>query len=71
MLGAIEVELVGTNVDWRDVLLAVIGPVLISGAAVFAAITARKSAPERQEEQLEHDTQRQKEALAHDLERQI
>jgi hypothetical protein len=70
MLGVIEVNLVGTDVDWLDILLAIIGPILISGAAVFAAVTARKSAIERQEEQLEHDTQRQKEALAHDLKRQ-
>jgi hypothetical protein len=70
MLGAIKVELAGTDIGWLEILLAIIGPVLIAGAAVFAAITARRSAIERQEKQLEHDTQRQEEALAHDLERQ-
>jgi hypothetical protein len=70
MIGAIEVDLVGESA-WSVLLpflSAFLGAILIAGAAVFAARTARESAFERQEEQLTHDTQRQKEALAHDRE---
>lgn len=69
MLGALEVELVGTK-DAVGILLVIFGPLLIASAAVIAALVARKTANERQAEQLAHDTKRQKEQLAHDTERQ-
>jgi hypothetical protein len=68
MIAALAVEIVGDEGGWPHIALAVIGPVLIAGAAVFAAMTARRSAIERQEEQLAHDTERQEKALAHDRE---
>jgi hypothetical protein len=72
MAAAIGVELVGgggllgTLVEIAEVL----GPFLIAGAAAFAARTARKSAFERQREQLGHDSERQEKVLARDRERQ-
>lgn len=69
MRAAIEVKLVGAD-DALAVFLAVLGPLLIAGAAVIAALVARRTANERQQEQLAHDTERQKEQLAHDTERQ-
>jgi hypothetical protein len=65
MVGALEVELIG-NGEGLSTFLTVLGPVLIASAAVAAAFIARKTANERQEKQLAHDTERQEVALAHD-----
>lgn len=66
MMGVLDVRIVSDEGEALHVLLTLIGPLLISGAAVFAARTARNSAAERQQRQLTHDTERQEEALAHD-----
>lgn len=66
MIAILDVHLVGGESDVLHVVLAIIGPLFISGAAVFAARTARDSAADRQEKQLAHDTRRQEEALTHD-----
>ena len=68
MIAALDVNLVGGESEALHILLAVVGPILIAGAAVFAARTARNSANERQQRQLAHDTDRQETALGHDRE---
>ncbi len=68
MFAVLAVELVGGEEEWLHIVSSVVGPVLIAGAAVFAAKTARRSAFERQEEQLAHDTERQEKSLTHDRE---
>lgn len=69
MPSALKVELVGGD-GALAIFLAVLGPSLIAGAAVVAALVARRTANERQAEQLRHDTERQQEQLEHDSERQ-
>lgn len=66
MIAVLDVHLVGGESEILHIFLTIVGPLLISGAAVFAARTARDSAAERQERQLAHDTKRQEEALEHD-----
>jgi hypothetical protein len=66
--GAIEVTLVGGESTALHVFLALAGSVVIAAAAVAAAMIARKTANERQQEQLAHDTLRQERALEHDRE---
>lgn len=68
MRSVIEVTLVGGESTALNVFLALAGPLLIASAAITAAVIARKTANERQQEQLAHDTLRQERALAHDRE---
>src|SRR4051794_15183673 len=68
-MGVVKVELVGEG-GLLGVFVSVLGPLLIAGAAVLAALVARKTANERQAEQLAHDSERQREQLRHDSARQ-
>lgn len=68
-MAALKVELVGVS-DGLTIALSVFGPLLIASAAVIAALVARRTANERQAEQLLHDTERQREQLDHDTQRQ-
>jgi hypothetical protein len=68
-MGALKVELVGEE-GALAIFLTVLGPLLIAGAAVIAALVARRTANERQAEQLAHDSERQREQLRHDSSRQ-
>lgn len=67
MLAAIPIELTGESF-WIKSVLVLIPALLLAGAAVTAARIARRSAFERQREQLDHDSARQEKALAHDRE---
>lgn len=51
----IEVQVVGGDPGWLHILLVVTGPLLISLAAVMAAVVAAKTANRRQQAQLSHD----------------
>lgn len=66
MFGVLDVHLVGGEGALLHIALSFVGPLLIAGAAVFAAKVARDSASDRQVRQLAHDTERQEEVLAHD-----
>jgi len=67
MIAVTKVEVVGEDSQLK-VLLTLVGPILIAGAAVFAAWVARKTTNERQAEQLAHDSERQEMQLEHDRE---
>jgi hypothetical protein len=66
MIGALNVNLVGGESGLLHIVLAIVGPLLIAGAAIGAALVARKTANERQQAQLAHDTERQERQLQHD-----
>jgi hypothetical protein len=63
----VEVQVIGGNSHALDIFLTVIGPLLIAGAAVFAARLAAKTANRRQQEQLEHDLEVRREEDVRDV----
>lgn len=61
------------GVEWvgdKKPALEQIGPLLVAGAAAFAAWLAAHTANTRQKSQLDHDSERQREQLEHDTARQ-
>lgn len=64
LLAVVEVQRVGGDPWWRDLL----GPALAALTAVAAAVIAARTANRRQQEQLSHDRVLQAEQLAYDRE---